>query len=278
MREPKLIIATGTKGVGKTHTTCSVIQKYIQHNNFNGKEARRVLIFDVNKEYSNEEIAKKGFSFTAPVLALSKLPQWVQQKRVEVRRILAVDETTGRDLDIDGMIDYLDKILYTYRGGMLVLEDINRYLIDTKTTSIVGAMATNRHKDLDIYIHLQSLAPVTTRMWQNCQVVRFHKQIDDVSRYKTRLPNAELYYIVQKLVNTKYLSDKRFYVYVDNELAKVNGKFSKVDLARAVYEYCLENPRVYLSVAKRYGNDIHANNKALYLVVNDKTNLYYGNE
>ena len=31
-REPLLIIATGTKGVGKTYTTCQVIENYIKSN------------------------------------------------------------------------------------------------------------------------------------------------------------------------------------------------------------------------------------------------------
>lgn len=51
-REPLLVIATGTKGVGKTYTTCKVIEKYIQDNHVTGKKARKVLIFDTNEEYS----------------------------------------------------------------------------------------------------------------------------------------------------------------------------------------------------------------------------------
>lgn len=276
MREPKLLIATGTKGVGKTHTTCGVIQRYIQPNQLNGKEARRVLIYDVNKEYTDEEISKKGLSFKAPILSLKDLPMWTSQKRVEVRRILAVNEDNGRDLSIDGMVDSLDKILYDFRGGMLILEDINRYLTDTRTTEIIGTMATNRHRDLDIYIHLQSLSPVTTRMWQNCQVVRFHKQMDNVNRYKQRLSNPELYFIAEKLVNTKYLEDKRFYCYIDNELGKISGKFSIREFQRAIYDYCMEHPKSFSQIQKRFGSGKDSRTKALNQAISEKMQ-YHGN-
>jgi hypothetical protein len=275
MREPKLIIATGTKGVGKTHTTAHVIERYIKANPFNGKKARKVLIYDVNMEWTDEELRKKGCTYSAKVLALKDLPQWVQQKRVEVRRIIPIDDK-GQPLNIDQLVDLLEQILYYFRGGMLVLEDINKYLIDTRTSEIIGTMATNRHRDMDIYIHLQSLAPVTTRMWQNCQVVRFHKQMDDVNRYKQRLPNAELYFIVQKLTNAKYLEDNRFYCYIDNELGKIKGLFSKRDFQKAVYSYLAEHPKAVSNARKRFGSGKKGNEQAMEYCLNEKM-IYYGN-
>lgn len=277
MREPKLIIATGTKGVGKTHTTCGVIEKYIQYNPATGKEGRKVLIYDVNEEYTNEEIRKKGFNFITKTLSIKDLYKWTQQRNPEVRRILPRDEK-GNLLSADQMCDLLGQILHTYRGGMLLLEDINAYLIGTNSKDIIGTMTRNRHKDLDIYIHLQSLSPVTPRMWQNCAIVRFHKQIDNIHRYKHRIPNVELYLIAEKLVDLKYDNgDKRFFVYIDNEYNKITGKFSLKQFRVAAYSYLLDNPQMISSAQKRFGTSMEAREMAIKYLIRD-LQKYFGNE
>ncbi len=275
VREPILIIATGTKGVGKTYATCHVIDKYIHPDITTGKKARKVLIYDVNMEYTEGTCTDNNVGFRAPVLSIKDLPKWTQQKRAEVRRILPLDEN-GRVLDIDGMVTMLEKILYYYRGGLLILEDINRYLIDTRTSEIIGTLATNRHRDLDIYIHLQSLAPVTTRMWQNCQVVRFHKQTDNVHRYRNRIPNAELYFIVENLVNQQYEKNPRFFCYVNNEYNKVSGRFSEQSYQKACYAYLTEHPKQVSNIQKRYGTGMKAREKAIKYLITDLMK-YYGN-
>jgi hypothetical protein len=276
MREPQLIIATGTRGVGKTYTTCKVIDRYIRPNASKNKEPRKVLIFDINMEYSNEELKKNGFKFQTKIIDPEDLKKFSKQKRAEVRRILPLDKN-GRLLGIDGMIDLLEKILADYRGGLLILEDINRYLIDTRTPEIIGTMATTRHRDLDIYIHLQSLAPVTTRMWQNCNFVRFHKQIDDVNRFKQRLTMPEVYFIAQTLVNIQYKSDKRFFCYVDNLQGKISGKFSKKSFQLALYSYIIENPKVNKAALSRFGTGKDNYEKATKFTISQLTDQYYGN-
>ena len=275
LREPLLIIATGTKGVGKTYTTCKVIANYIKDDLATGKMGRKVLIYDVNEEYTEGSFKDNGVDFKAPILALKDLPAWVKQKRVEVRRIVPRDKD-GRLLGIDGRVELLEKILHYYRGGLLVLEDINSYLIDTRTTEIIGTMATNRHRDLDIYIHLQSLAAVTTRMFANCQVVRFHKQMDDVIRYAKRIPSNEKYFIAEKLVNQQYIKNEKFYCYINNEFHKISGKFSIRDYQKACYEYILEHNAKITNTQKRFGGGKKVREKAIQFLLRDLMK-YYGN-
>ena len=135
MREPQLLIATGTKGVGKTYTTCGVIEEYLTPDINKKKKPRKVLIFDVNGEYSNQEIIKNGFRFRTKVLALKDLEEWSKQKRIEVRRILPVD-AEGKELGTEQYAEVLSIILHYYRGGMLILEDINKYLVETRDAGI----------------------------------------------------------------------------------------------------------------------------------------------
>lgn len=264
LREPQLIIATGRKRIGKTYTTLQMIHRYVQDNAAKGKKGRKVLIYDVNQEYTQfKTIAEKDIS------------RFTHSPRIEVRRILAIT-SDGKIMHIDQMNDLLKKILQEFRGGLLVLEDINRYLIDTKTPEIIGTMATNAHRDLDIVCHLQSLAPMTTRMWQNCSVVRFHFQMDDIFRYKNRIPLYELYKIAQCLVNYKYHGgDIRFYCWVYNEESLIKGAFSKADFKQACIDYLNETPRMVQITQSRFGRGETAREKAIKHLCDDFMK-YYG--
>ena len=44
--------ATGKKGVGKTFTTLKAIAEYVKPNRKTGKKPRKVLIYDINMEYT----------------------------------------------------------------------------------------------------------------------------------------------------------------------------------------------------------------------------------
>ena len=278
MREPQLIIATGTKGVGKTYKTCELVQDYLTPNVKIGKKPRKVLIFDANGEYSNEEIQKNGFRFRTKVLALKDIEDWSKQSRVEVRRVLPVD-ANGNELGTEKYPEILAVILHYYRGGMLILEDINKYLTETRDAKIIGALTTNRHRDLDIYIHLQSLAPLTTRMWQNANVVRFHYQMDDIDRYKARIPNYELFKIAQLMVNEKYYSgEERFFCYVMNQLNKIKGAFSKKDFIVACRQYLEIHPAKVKSISQKYVKGYEGKVKAIKECILDLYKKYYGNQ
>lgn len=279
MREPQLIIATGTKGVGKTYKTCELVQQYLTPNILTGKKPRKVLIFDVNGEYTNDEIIKNGFRFRIKTIALKDLEEWSKQKRVEVRRILPVD-ANGNELGTEQYPEVLEVILHYFKGGMLILEDINKYLTETRNGKIIGALTTNRHRDLDIYIHLQSLAPLTTRMWQNANVIRFHYQLDDIDRYKARIPNYELFKVAQLLVNEKYMTgDIRFFCYVLNQGNKLIGNFSKEDFILACRHYLELHGSKLKSVQQKYGNgkDYDSRTKAMKECIIELYKKYYGN-
>lgn len=277
MREPQLIIATGTKGVGKTFKTCQLIQDYLTPDMQIGKKPRKVLIFDANGEYSNEELIKNNFRFRTKILALKDLEEWTKQTRVEVRRILPVD-ANGNEVGTEQYPEILGVILHYFRGGMLILEDINKYLVETRDAKVIGALTTNRHRDLDIYIHLQSLAPLTTRMWQNANVIRFHYQMDDIDRYKGRIPNYELFKIAQMMVNEKYYKgEERFFCYVMNQLNKIKGAFSKKDFIVACRQYLEIHPQKVKSLMQKYGKGYDAKVKAMKECIFDLYKKYYGN-
>lgn len=288
-RKPKLIIATGTKGVGKTHTTLEIINDYIIPKFLAGGElkraARKVLIFDVNMEYTPDEIALKSesnvreggqpFNFKALTLDIKDLAAYTKQHRVEVRRILPIDEN-GKLLGIEGMLKMLYIILETFRGGMLLLEDFNAYMVGTSSLEIISSITRNRHRDLDIYIHVQSLSPISPRMWQNCTEVRFHKQTDPVKRVLRKVSSETAFLIAETLVNMVYAYNNRFYVYVDNEYCKIRGDFDKGTYQLACYNFIQDNPRLISAAQQRFEKDVDKRDKAIKHCIRDYMK-YYGN-
>lgn len=264
LREPILAIAVGQKGVGKTFTTTAMISDYIQSNPTTGKKGRKVLIYDVNMEYTQFK-----------TIHLKDVPKFTMQKAIEVRRVLPrLDD--GSIASIDEMMVIMNKILSKYAGGMLILEDINRYLIGTQTQDIIGTIATNRHRDLDIMIHLQSLAAVTPRLFQNCGVIRFHKQQDNIVRYKSRIPYYELLKIAENIVEAQYYSNnERFYCYVSGEEGYIRGNFTKEDMRNACETFVLNNSIELRSREKSYKGKHDPRTRAIKELTDELMKKYY---
>ena len=257
--------ATGKKGVGKTFTTLLAIEDYVKPNKKTGKQARKVLIYDINMEYTDYK-----------AISVEDIPKFTRQAKVEVRRVLPI-LSDGRMASLSEMLDILSQIIENFRGGMLVLEDINRYLIQSKTTDVIGLLATNRHRDLDIICHFQSLSALDPRMWQNTSFVRFHYQIDDIKRYAQRIPNFEMFKIAQCLVEFRYLKcgDKRLYCYIASDDNYITGNFTKRDFEFACRDYLERNPKRVNDAQKRFGNGIDAREKAVKFIVDEMFQKYY---
>jgi hypothetical protein len=264
-REPILMCATGKKGVGKTYTTMGLINSYIKPNKKTGKKARKVLIYDINMEYTDYK-----------AISIKDVASFSRQSKIEVRRVLPMT-ADGKIATLEQMIDLLHKIITNYRGGLLILEDINRYLIQAKTVEIIGLLATNRHRDLDIICHFQSLSALDPRMWQNTTFVRFHYQLDDIKRYAQRVPNYEMFKIAQCLLEFKYLKkgDKRFFCYVACDENYITGNFTKLDFQEACEDYFIKNPKSINDCARQYGTGIEARQKAKKQLLNELYQKYY---
>jgi hypothetical protein len=227
MREPKLGVAVGKKGVGKTYTTNIMLQQYIKGNPAAGVKPRRALILDVNDEY--EEIR---------ALKLSDVMKFSVHQNIEARRIRPFHDD-GRRMTSNEIADTLFFILNTYRGGLLLIEDINRYISDYLPNDLVGAICTNRHTDTDIIMHFQSIGRITTKIWQNINWLRFHKNTDSVDRHQQKFQDKyELFKIVELMVNKQYYAgNNRFYVFVDVDEEKILGNYTRQMFEDAMQEY-----------------------------------------
>lgn len=238
-RQPMLMVVCGETGVGKTYRTVQEIRKYVKDIPGTKKKGRKVLIFDVNDDdYTN---------------FITVDPNYIKRlKEVRIRRIRPLTRT-GKLMTLTQKRDMVEKIVSEFTGGLVVLEDIDKFMVGAKGQEIVGVLCANRHSDLDIMISHQSIAKITTTEWQNMTWLRLHKQVDDISRYRNRIPNYPLVRIATFIVEEQYnlaneafekglISEKEFqirksfFVYVDMRRLKVKG-CSKQAFIRATKRY-----------------------------------------
>lgn len=227
-REAKLMIAVGMKGVGKSYATEKMMQEYVR-----GSAAtppRRVLIMDVNDEYNYKPIS------------IEQVPLFSIHPQVEIRRIRPFLEENGRytkKMSLDDITQTLFILLETYRNGLFLIEDVNRYISDTMPNDLAGAICTNRHIGLDIILHYQSIGRVTSKVWQNANIIRFHKQTESVKKHSKKFEDKYEYLsIMESMVDAKYDSgDERFFCYADIDRRKIYGKFTNEDFSNAVNDF-----------------------------------------
>jgi hypothetical protein len=160
-------------------------------------------------------------------------------KSIRPRRIRPIKED-GRNMSTEEKRDVVELMVNEFKEGLLVLEDLDKYMVGAKGQSVVGLLTTNRHNKLDIMISHQSIAKITTTEWQNCTWLRLHHQVDDVSRYESRIPNFFVVRIATYIVDEQYemandafaegLIDekeykqrKSFFVYVNMRKLKIRG-------------------------------------------------------
>lgn len=266
-RECRIVVACGKKGVGKSVETVRMVYEYVNGNLEKNVKPRRALIFDVNDEFSSFWFF--GEQHSIKPIALRDLTKFSVSPFVEVRRVRPFWDD-GRRMTIKEMADALSIILDTYRNGLLLVEDVNKYTGDYMQTDLIGALATARHIGVDCVMHFQGIGrSANPKIIGNCNFIRLHKTNDTVLRHKTKFEEkTEILSIAESIVNNRYRSgDKRFFVYVNIDDSKIIGKFKKEEAIAAINEYIETNQNKLLKpiLNKRdvQGKKIHSFETAL---------------
>lgn len=195
-----ITVVIGMKSIGKTFTTNQYINEY------KGK----VLVLDPHCEYNQLKALKE-----------EEVRPFCQSNSTEARRIIVEQEDWKK---MRSMVFIANE---HFRGGLLVLEDVYCYMTDLNDAPLCQLLITNRARDVDLILHIQSPSHITTRMWQNCSYVRLHHHIDVPSRYADRVPFAELFLVGSFLTRVRYgEGDKRFYCTLDMSNRTLSGDFS----------------------------------------------------
>jgi hypothetical protein len=270
-REAGMMTCSGLQGVGKTYQNMHIIKEYVKDKIYNKVRGRQCLIFDTNGEYTLEQFSKNDIpNFDPKRIAIKDVEDWCRMGNAECRRI---DAKNLGIAEKKAAVEYLMKV---YRNGMLVLEDINTYILNlTHMEDIVGGLVNLRHRAVDVLISYQSLRPVEPRIWQNSRWIRMHYQADNVNDIKGKLPNPTLFKLAQILVNNRYHNgDKRFFVYIFNFQNKIEGNFTKKEFMDACTQYLNANKKYIKEYAEMHNTSME---ESLGGQAKQYFDLYYGN-
>jgi hypothetical protein len=234
-REPKLLVGIGRKGSGKSFTTKKMIDQYALGST--SAPPRRVLILDVNDEYSDIK-----------AISIQDVTLFSVHPIIEVRRIRPFLDN-GKKMTLDDVAQTLFVILESFRNGMLLIEDVNKYIADTMPNDLIGAICTNRHIGVDIVLHYQSIGRITSKVWQNVNIIRLHKFTDTVKKHRQKFEDKYEYLsIAEMMINQKYeAGDKRFFCYVDIDEENIYGAFTTDDFESAVNLFIQHNYQQVIS-------------------------------
>ena len=276
-RQPMIMLVCGETGVGKTYRNKQEIKHYMMDHLVMRKKGRKVLAFDTNDDDYPQ------FRTVSPnhLKALTK---------VSSRRIRPFN-TDGSPMDNDEKKEVITKIMKHYKNGLVVLDDIDHYMTGAKGQSMIGALCTVRHKGIDIVLTHQSVAKITTSEWQNCTWLRLHHQVDDVTRYRERIPKYQMVRIGQlivdeqyelcsnafamgKITELEYKIQKSFFVYVNMREQRIKG-CSRAAFIRACKKFIDQEEsrkvKMLLNEQDFDGNNIYkTKNEAIVKMISEK--------
>lgn len=272
-----ILIACGFKGGGKTYQTLKIIAAYIS--SASGRQARKVVLFDTNEEYTNEMVKKSGFNFTIKTIKVAHLQNFIRQQKIECVRILARN-ADGSLMKIAEKKQTAWRIINEFRGGLVVLDDMNNYVLNvTQEEELVSAIMNNAHRNADIIINFQSINMINPILIRNMNLVRMHYETDEPDQGKFK-GKWELYLIAQKIIHKKYSEgNQKYCLTVDNLQSKIKGAFTKADFAIACKRYVTQhNPKLIRQELTQFGStDKQKRYEAATVEAVKKLFMYWGN-
>jgi hypothetical protein len=276
-RANMVYLVAGETGVGKTYRNRLEIKRYMQDDpntifkkgeGTRIKKGRKVLVFDTN----DDDYPYKTVN-----------PDHIKALTLVAARRIRPFNRDGSPMNEEEKKSVVERILKFYQNGMVVLDDIDHYASGSKGQSMIGALCTVRHKGIDLLLTHQSIAKISTTEWQNCTWLRLHHQVDDITRYRERIPKYQLVRIAQFIVDEQYelahtanaagkineaefKKRKSFFVYVDMRRQKVLG-CSRDAFIRAAKKFIdqEESRKVSMMLQERDWSDkpVYANRNAV---------------
>ena len=275
MRDNILIVSSGRKRIGKSVETL----RQVLYQAYEGKYKRKSLIFDINNEYGRFEMSP-GVYHSIKEIHEADIVKYSNHPKAEVRRI--VPYKNNMPMNENEIDDLLVKVMVCFRGGILVVEDLNNIFGDVLPQKFSAMLCNNAHRNSDIFLHLQSIGRLLPKIRQNCDIVRFHHQFDDLIDSKEKLKgDYKILKIVQLIVNNEVeRGNKYFFVEIYRDINKIKGQYSPRMLTEAIQNYLSENYSILTPLLQRRdknGNKIYSYQQALELKTEELFQKYYGN-
>lgn len=255
MRQPILTTVVGKKGVGKTWRTLIILKQYVIGNPAKGIVGRRVLILDVNDEFT-----------TVPSIALKDVGLFSFHPKIEMRRVRPYKDNSKK-MSLEEISAALNYILENFKYGLLLVEDITKFVADSPSKDLIGGIVTQRHYECDIILHFQTIGKAGhPKILGNTNVLRMHKTGDTVDRHFAKFEDKYAQVkIAETIVNYKHRGteidgkwvepDARFYLYCNFDTEKIIGDFTFREAQRAVREFIWANEKDLIAPMMRQRNE-----------------------
>jgi hypothetical protein len=293
-REPMLYVACGRKGIGKTQATLKMIRQYIKGNSSVGLDPRKVIIIDVNNEFGE---------FKSMACDPINIKKFVLQKTIECRRIVPYN-TNGKKKTLDEVASDLAIVLDNFTNGLVLVEDISKFVSDSIGGDLIGSLCTQRHVDCDVVMHFQMIGKAGhPKIKGNTNIVRLHKTDDTVSKHKNKFLEATgILQIAELIVNKRYFKGKSmlenaksdeerfkinkefvwFWVYVNYDTNKITGRFTREEFEVALEDYMTANENEVLGLLLKKkdtttGRCLYDWTEAFKIKKDELFQMYYGN-
>lgn len=308
-RESKIIVATGKKGTGKSYTTLWELIVPYAKGLLNNGVPRKCLIFDTQGEYqktsnTNNNIFPKtpehkkltnGSPLDILMLDVNDVSAFAKQQRIEIRRVpLFYTKTTfdkkgrmltkkGDEFSPEDKVEALKTTVRNFNNGLLLIEDLRALFGDKIPHNIISLIVSNRHKNMDVVWHLQSVGRLLPEQWENVNAVRFHKEEGSVDYHETKLQEKyPIFKICDNLVNGYFRNGyERMYAWFDKDKGKVRGKFTKETFLWAIEQYIKTTPssiKSLLRETERGGSQRYSYDEAVRIKKEELFYEYYGNK
>ncbi len=314
IRQAIFTMVFGKKGIGKTFTTKKKEKKYLSGDLNKGTTPRKVLFFDIQRERADLKSIPVDYAFGFEnengIVVNSKtgkpIINWISifssnRSKIEARRILPV-KNDGQPMSIEELNIVLAYVLKYFKGGLLVVEDIARYVSDSVTRDLTGSLASIRHANCDCRVIFQwKKKGLNPKLWGNVNRLELHKTTDSFKKYKSDLDGSEemlflaeilekqenkklkLNATAEQLKKVKEIPIEIFYVDVDMDFDKICGNFSPNDFCDAARKYILQNRKDALielssEVDAKSGKPKYTFEQQVKMKTEELFRNYYGNE
>lgn len=284
-RECAMMIVTGRKRIGKSNESLRMLlEDYIVTTPY--KKGRKALIIDVNNEYGQYKVysnrTPEGRIYPIKRIRIQDVAKFSMQTKIEVARVVPVINDDGSTPDEEELRKNFVSIIDSFRGGCLVVEDLNKVFGDALPTAISGTLVNNAHRDSDLIFHVQSVGRLLPKILQNTNIIRFHMQLDGVDNSAEKLKSDyEICKIAENLVQKQYNSKNiRFFVYINRDEQKIFGKFSDRMIYDAIKDYVSRTratTRQYEQRRNADGKKTYTYDQCVELATRELFNKYNGN-
>ena len=237
LREPTLEVAIGFRGVGKTFTFDQFSDEYVR------LQRRPILVFDVNNEFddANRLFGYKAIDYNALEKNEFKRSEQIRAIKAPGKYRIIPYKKNRQPMTEQELLQTAITIVSYFRNGLVLLEDLNKYTNSHFKQAFIGTFIGLRHVGVDLVLHFQSLHAIPPKVWDGMQHLRWHKCAEKIIKYKGHATNYEMFAIAEAIVDFKFRTNPRFFLWLDALRNKI--QVPPEDFRKGCEIYLSQNPR-----------------------------------